>query len=379
LATAAISAGDDGIYEQYFKKLLLTKGEVKNGLKNGKWSFYYPNQSLHFEGSFADDQKNGKWIYFNDKGVKSTEVLYKNNALDSVAIFYNNAGAKIAQEHFDNGKFTGFTEFFDHNGIISATLITEKHKTTFETFHPNGQLRFLTVNWLNKKNDTTKVYHANGQVKEVLSFYKNILLAVGESYNEDGKEVHNGDFENGKGSVIRYFDNNKISSIANYEAGLKNGIAQFYYSNGKLKEAGMFAKGRKIGVWKYYNEKGELLESKEHRAEEEDMEFHNDFSLVGLDLNKFASVPMFPGGERAFNKFAKENIAAFDYLKNEHAIVLIRLDDLGFVENIEVRSEKLSEEICNGIAKSLANMPRCLPAFQDGISVASTLTQYIEF
>lgn len=368
----------DGVYEQYFKKQLLTKGQLSNGLKNGEWRFFYPNQNLHFEGGFINDKKQGAWTFFNEKGEAHTHAHFYNDEIDSLKIYFED-GLKVSQEHFNNGAFTGISEYFYPNGTRSAYLKKGKEKTTYRSFHENGTPKFVTVDWFNKKTDTTKVYYSNGQLKERLSFYKSILLAVGETHNENGAPLKNGNFQNGKGSVIRYYDNGQPKSVANYNAGQKHGIAQFYFDNGQIKEAGMFSKGRKIGIWKYYSESGDLLESVEHRGDFLDEEFINEFSPEGLSINKTEIVALFPGGDRALNKLLKEKTSSFENLKGTQGIFLFDLDEFGFISKIDLRNEALNDSTRLEVIKSLTELPRCIPAFEEGLPVASSLTQPFKF
>ncbi|MGB0430332.1 MAG: toxin-antitoxin system YwqK family antitoxin, partial [Bacteroidia bacterium] len=167
----AFSPSDtDGLYEQYFKKHLLTKGQIIDGNKSGEWQFFYPDQSIHFKGRFTNGKKSGTWLFYNHKGKLFTKAEFANNEISNAKAFYKN-GTLIAKEHFNNGLFTGKTDYYYENGNVQATLIEKKNRSILSSFHANGNLKFITVEWKNKRNDTTKVYYSNGQIKEELSFY----------------------------------------------------------------------------------------------------------------------------------------------------------------------------------------------------------------
>jgi antitoxin component YwqK of YwqJK toxin-antitoxin module len=378
LSYAFIPAGDDGLYEQYFKKQLITKGELKNGLKNGSWEFYYPNQNLHFTGDFINDSKTGEWTFYDEKGNPKTKTVFNRNQVTDYKLYFDN-GHAVAREFYTNGEFNGTTEFFYETGETAAIIQKHQNRTEFKSFHKSGQLKFLTVDWKSKKNDTTKVYHSNGQLKEELSFYKNILLAVGKSFDLNGEELNHGNFQDGKGNVIRYYDDGTVKSKASYNSGKKHGIAQFYFQNGQLSATGMFANGAKIGIWKYYDEEGNQLENKEYRGNVEDNEFRIEFSPIGYAIDKVSTSALFPDGDRGFKRYIKDHFENNSLLKNENVIFILDLDELGFVKNASVRCDRLSSEVCTEIEKSLTDLPRCIPAFEEGLPVTSSITQPFKF
>ena len=330
---------------------------------------------MHFQGAFSNNIKQGVWKYYDEKGRLTTAANFTENTLNGEKTFFDDNGTQLVTEYFEQGNFTGNTDYFSPDGSIKARMEIRNQSRTFQAYHSNGTLRFKTVDWKNKKNDTTKVYFSNGQIKEELSFYKNILLAIGTTYSADGTPINNGDFKDGAGRVIRYFDDLSPSSIAMYKAGLKNGIAQFYHANGRIESAGMFARGAKTGVWKYYSPEGELINSIEHRGDEKDDEFTRSFSPDGLAIEKRACSPEFPGGNRGFNRFLKESFDVLDTLKGSEIIVTIELDEYGFSQALKVHSDVLDKAGCTKLAKAIKSVPRCLPAFEEGMPISSTLTQ----
>ena len=345
-------------------------------MKNGHWSFFFSSSKLHFEGDFKKNHKQGFWTYFDEKGRSISKVLYKNGLLDSFKIYFNRKGQKTSQELFAKGKSTGLSEFFDEQGNLSARLTKEKGYDVLQKYHANGQIKFRTIDWQGKKNDTTRVFHKNGQIKEVLVFYKNILLAVKPSYDQNGNEKDNGSFENGKGKLIRYYDNGIKMSETYYSGGVKNGIAQFYYATGQLKEAGLFTAGHKSGVWKYYSETGDLLPTEEYRKGMADIEFSEEFTLEGLQVTSVSSSPLFPGGDKGFNRYIKEKAGAFlEGHKGENIWILIDLDEFGFAQSINVKADFLDTETKQKIVESFDELPRCIPAFDNSLPTASSLSQ----
>ncbi len=53
------------------------EGEVKNGLKEGNWTYYYPTGQRKMEGSFSDGLKEGTWNYWKENGQPDVIEIYK--------------------------------------------------------------------------------------------------------------------------------------------------------------------------------------------------------------------------------------------------------------------------------------------------------------
>lgn len=356
---------------------MITKGEVENGSRNGIWSFYYPTSHLHFQGNFQQDFKEGEWTYYDEKGNIVTKASFVKGQTEGSKTYFDRNGNPVAKEFYEGGKHTGLTEFFSADGLLKARLQTGSAIRNFQAYHSNGNLRFETIDWKNKKNDTTHVFYDNGNTKESLIFYKNILLSIGTTYDKDGNAVDNGTFKDGAGKVIRYYDDMKPFSVCMYSAGLKSGIGQSYYPNGQIKEAGLYSKGFKTGVWKYYEENGELKTSIEHRGEIEDREFISEFSPDGLEVQKLASVAEFPGGYKSFNRYLRDQFAAIEVDKGTRVTLAVDLDEYGFSKGMKVVSN--SAELSESLQKAINSFPRCIPAFEEGVPVESSLVQVYRF
>ncbi len=53
------------------------EGEVKNGLKEGIWTYYYPTGQKKMEGQFTDGLKEGTWSYWKENGQPDVTEIYK--------------------------------------------------------------------------------------------------------------------------------------------------------------------------------------------------------------------------------------------------------------------------------------------------------------
>lgn len=124
---------EDGLLQEFDEnKVLITKGEYIDGLKdgfwffeygdhkeegyyrngerNGMWNYYYPNKKQNFEGKFVDGSPDGKHKFYYENGKLKKEEYYVMGTKTDVWKSYNELGELIVSVYYKNGeeyKFDG--------------------------------------------------------------------------------------------------------------------------------------------------------------------------------------------------------------------------------------------------------------------------------
>jgi antitoxin component YwqK of YwqJK toxin-antitoxin module len=62
-----------------------------------------------------------------------------------------------------------------------------------------------------------------------------------------------------------YHQNGNFKQIGAYKAGKAQGKWKFYHDNGKLSETGTFLDDQRTGKWKSYSEKGKFISSTNYK------------------------------------------------------------------------------------------------------------------
>jgi TonB family protein len=85
------------------------KGVYKNGMKEGEFTFYFPNGQVESTGNYTNNLRTGVWQYFYENGVPKQEVEF--SGIDPKVIFFSDAtGTKILEN--GNGKWREEYEVF---------------------------------------------------------------------------------------------------------------------------------------------------------------------------------------------------------------------------------------------------------------------------
>ena len=65
----------DGVWKQFFMDgSLKAEANYKDGLREGKKTYYYSNGKIYCTGFYRNDFKKGAWEYFNEQGLSDTII-----------------------------------------------------------------------------------------------------------------------------------------------------------------------------------------------------------------------------------------------------------------------------------------------------------------
>ena len=108
-----------GVY-QMFGDIKVDLGYIKNGGKEGLWTWWFENGEKKNEGTFEDGKENGlhKWWYEN--GHKSEERTYKNGIKEGLWTKWYNNGQKGIEETYKDGELDGLETHWYENGQKSS-------------------------------------------------------------------------------------------------------------------------------------------------------------------------------------------------------------------------------------------------------------------
>ena len=80
------------------------KGESKDGLRQGVWTFFHENGKKAAEGGYDRGLKHGKWIFWYDNGNKTAEGEFAAGRKHGTWSEYDEQGGQAGQQAYDNGQ-----------------------------------------------------------------------------------------------------------------------------------------------------------------------------------------------------------------------------------------------------------------------------------
>lgn len=147
------------------------EGEVKNGLKEGLWIYYYANGQKEMEGVYKDGLKEGTWSYWAENGEQDDQEVYKlGNRL-------GHEGARPDEEGLSGGTEMGST----HEAQEATQAETKSSGTSLggtigggsaETKKAEEPQKPKAVNWDNLTGGPVKYYQGRPYTGPVVKWYK---------------------------------------------------------------------------------------------------------------------------------------------------------------------------------------------------------------
>ena len=91
-------------------------GNLRNGIKSGKWTTWYYNGRKGSEVTYKDGEKDGLWTDWYENGQKLGEGTYKDGKEDGLFTEWYENGQKKEEGTFKDGKLEGLVTGWYENG-----------------------------------------------------------------------------------------------------------------------------------------------------------------------------------------------------------------------------------------------------------------------
>jgi antitoxin component YwqK of YwqJK toxin-antitoxin module len=187
------------IEDQTFKKLIQKEVIYNNGVLEGEFKYFYPNEKLAMIGQFKNNELDGVIKSFHINGELYGTRFYKNGLKDGKHIYI-----------YSNGKIELVHSFV--NGIKDGL---------YQLNYPNGNIQEKFNYKMGKEDGVYQYFYDNGQLWIEKTYSNDLLLNVKGNYSKDGKSRDKGTLENGNGTVKYYTEEGKIYLIITFKNGMK--------------------------------------------------------------------------------------------------------------------------------------------------------------
>ena len=91
------------------------EGYYKDGLRNGKWSWWNEDNTMDSSGTYKDGNQDRKWTSWYENGQKRNEETFKDGKEDGLFTEWYENGQKIREVTFKDGEEIEAT-YWDEDG-----------------------------------------------------------------------------------------------------------------------------------------------------------------------------------------------------------------------------------------------------------------------
>lgn len=232
---------------------------TKEGMRNGKTTFYYKSGKTSVVANYKEGLLNGIRTSYYKSGIISDEVNYTDDNINGYYIAYHESGKLKTEGWMPDGKAQGQHTNYNVHGHVESKYNYLDHELHgyMEYYHGNGKLdfeQFYENGWLK----TITQYDSTGKMLSRMNLEKGSSPFILKLMN--GKPYLFGNYKhyflNGEYKIT--YPDGAISRISYYVNGEIDSVYREYYYGGKLKLEGRYHLGKKMGVWKHYHDNGKL-------------------------------------------------------------------------------------------------------------------------
>jgi antitoxin component YwqK of YwqJK toxin-antitoxin module/tetratricopeptide (TPR) repeat protein len=214
--------------------------EYKEGLANGYFQEFYRNGQVKREGWYINGAAEQKWLHYYPNGVIESEYFYRNDALFDRAIEYNTDGKATSVTEYDEEGNILSVEYYQSSGSKSATKEVDHRKIVTSSGHGGAVLSRRTL-YCDRIGDSTMTYYPDGSTMVKASYRNGIRHGPYMYRNIAGV----------------------MQTKGNYTLGAQDGLWQHYYPTGQLSQQGIYVDGSRDSVWTGYFPSGGVSDTRE--------------------------------------------------------------------------------------------------------------------
>ena len=247
-----------------------TLGEFAQGVPNGRWQVFLPNNQKLLDGEYVNGLQSGRWQLFSTSGELSEEQFYLKGVPSGEWVQYDDMGNRYQKTVYEAGVKTEVLRYFA-SGKLQAkeTYVDNLRHGIWETYHGNGVLA-LRQQYAN--NQLSGPYLA--QNSEGLVIEQGRLDANGErqgrwqTFYDDGTPERDEYYAAGRlhGESLTYYPNGQLSLKGQYSEGLRQGTLVHYGDTGVKLEEENYLDGKHDGPQRYFNRTGILVSELNYKA-----------------------------------------------------------------------------------------------------------------
>jgi antitoxin component YwqK of YwqJK toxin-antitoxin module len=195
---------------------------------------------------YFSDKISGTCTHYNKEGEVYLKESYKDDVLHGKVRHFEN-GVETVLENYKNGKLHGESKGVTLEGVVwlEANYVEGKLNGKHILRFANGNLK-VEENYNEKgKDGVQKRYYENGQLAHSATYADGCLSSVDEVFSEDGRALNPGDYKNGEGFLVVYYD------------------------NGSIRSQGRIQNYKQVGDWKMYSRKGKHKNKRSFNPDEQ--------------------------------------------------------------------------------------------------------------
>jgi len=228
-----VISGDNPIYNGQGNKEspYRSEGKTFRGKEEGKWTYYYENDSVQSTGYYKEGIQDSTWMWFDEAGTLLAIGNFKDGLEEGVWFSYYNNKTPMDSGSYINGRKNGIWKSWYENGNISeiGNYIENHYDSIWNFYYDNGKLSATGKMKDDLKTDKWIYYYRNGKISAILMHKDSDEPIILDYWDQKGNHL----VTDRNGSYKSYSENGKLVITGNVSGGVRTGVWMYYHDNGK--------------------------------------------------------------------------------------------------------------------------------------------------
>ena len=252
----------------YSNGQLIEKISYKDGLKDGKFTGYYPSGKVEYIKRYEEDKPMGEWKFVKEDGSTKKIERYEMGKKNEEWITYEENGDVYYQYWVQDSLISEYADLHYPNGQLIEKISYKEGKKNgkFTGYYESGQTKYIRTYKDDKLEGKYADYTESGQILLKQSYVNDLLDGASKEWYLNGKVKVKTSYTTGKlnGGFMSYDSLGRKETKGEYEMGLKTGDWLTWYPSGKKKERLSYFSGKANGMYSLWDEEGRIIKEGEY-------------------------------------------------------------------------------------------------------------------
>ena len=252
----------------YSNGQLIEKISYKDGLKDGKFTGYYPSGKVEYIKRYEEDKPMGEWKFVKEDGSTKKIERYEMGKKNEEWITYEENGDVYYQYWVQDSLISEYADLHYPNGQLIEKISYKEGKKNgkFTGYYESGQTKYIRTYKDDKLEGKYADYTESGQILLKQSYVNDLLDGASKEWYLYGKVKVKTSYTAGKlnGGFMSYDSLGRKETKGEYEMGLKTGDWLTWYPSGKKKERLSYFSGKANGMYSLWDEEGRIIKEGEY-------------------------------------------------------------------------------------------------------------------
>lgn len=290
-----------GSYVVQFQGRKVVTGSFVENRKNGLWEHYdHTSGKLTARGYYAGGRRNGRWDFYTFDGFrKATKDYHFGNVVGEQVSYYVNGKPRLVIDQPTDTLVRSLKLLFSNGDTLLRRVYRpegEHYRVDHVSYYERGP-KYEEYSFLLKQNhkllidygrkwhdylvdvaaiDPTRrhrlaqelivfdgayrKYHPNGLLWEQEYYEQGAIINKMSTYNQRGKPVDCGDYDDGNGRLVRLQERGDTTSVETFKNSILTGPARYFYQRNVPRAKGHYLNGYPHGAWTVHQNDGSLSE-----------------------------------------------------------------------------------------------------------------------